>query len=453
MKKKFLFISFLALSTIAHTLFVVPERIKNDVDFWAKVYREWDNHQVIFYDSKTKLIYDVVNLPKIENEISSLKYKNDVSKKHNEIIGILKKIVGKKSIDKKDVQTTNIYQILKKHALTSDKDLPERLRHQNGLRGQFEYGLKISGRYADEMKALLKAHGLPEELLAMVFVESLFYLSAMSSAGASGPWGFLKETAINSGIHVNNFINERQDWVISTLAAANYLKRAKQGLSEWPLIITSYNYGYSGMKRAVNNLGTKDFSTILDNHESPIFGYASKSYYAEFLAALDTLKNHVKYFPKLKKDEICKYDLVQIKRPLAIDDMISAGAIAKEDLLLYNPGLTKRTMLGQEVIPKDFVLRVPNNKGKHFYDRLKTIPHTKREKAGLKVSSRYTAKGKENLSYIAKIFGISAEFLSQKMNKPLRYRPKGAVLIRSQAHLFTPLPGLTKSMPSVVASK
>lgn len=268
---------FFSLSSLSE-VFVISDRLKPDVDFWRKVYSEWDTHQVVFYDSSTKFVYDVLNLPKVENELSSQKFRKIVEEHNKNIVKILD-AAGSKEVKNLSPLAMRVMAVVKQHGLSSEPDLSLRMRRQNGLRSQFEFGLATSGRYADDMKAILRSQKLPEDLLAMVFVESLFHLSSVSHAGATGPWGFLKETAKASGIHVNRFTDERLDPVISTWAAARYINKAKAGLSEWPLIITSYNYGYSGMMRAVNNLGTRDFDVIVDNHESPIFGYASKSYY------------------------------------------------------------------------------------------------------------------------------------------------------------------------------
>jgi membrane-bound lytic murein transglycosylase D len=453
MKKIFLLGLFLACISICES-FIVPDYIVNDVDFWSKVYREWDNNEVIFYDERTKFVYNLLQLPIVKNEISSSKYKKDVEKRFNEITDVLKKIDKDFKPDPKDPLAMGIYDVLKKGGLLSQIDKEKRLRYQNGLRGQFEYGLKNSGRYADDMKAVLKSQGLPEELLALVFVESLFYLSAKSYAGASGPWGFLKETAISSGIHVNNFSDERLDPVISTMGAARYLSKAKKGLEEWPLVITSYNYGYAGMMRAVTNLSSKDFKVILDKHESPIFGYASKNYYAEFLAAYDTLQNQEKYFPKVKKEGQWKYDIVQVLRPLDVHDMVSVGALSHNDLIALNPGLTERTIAGLEVIPPEYSLRVPRGKSKHFYSRIKKIQNNKREAAGLKVSAKHKVRKNETLYTIAKRFGIFPDSLSKRMKKPLDYQPKDVVLIRSGDHMFSPLLEINKGMLSALeASK
>lgn len=439
MRQQFLFILLLSVSAFAEDIFEIPDRIKNDVDFWAKVYREWDTHQVVFYDSKTKVVYDVLDLPVVNNDLSAAKFRKEVDARY--------KLIESALSQPEDADPKGLTATLKANGLLGEPDLKGRLKVQSGLRKQFEYGLRSSGRYIDDMKAILKAQDLPEDLLAIVFVESLFNLSAVSHAGASGPWGIMRETAIRSGIHVNNFTDERRDWVVATWGAAQFLKRAKEGLTEWPLAITAYNYGYAGMMRAVNNLG-KDFEAILDNHTSPIFGYASKSYYAEFLAARDTIQNQDKYFPNLKKDARCRYDTVEVQRPVEVLDLMSLGVFKKDDLKSLNPALTERTVNGHEVLPANYALRIPHGKSGVFYQQIKKIDAKKRNKASAKVSTKHKARPNETLLSIARKFGIFEEYLSKKMNKPLDYKPKGTVLIRSESHKFLPLTELNQNILS-----
>lgn len=429
-------------------MFVMPERIKNDVAFWSKVYREWDTNQVIFYDEKSKVVYDVVVLPKIPFELSAPKFRKTIQDRIDEIRAILsdreKKPTGKKRFS--DL-SKSIAATIKKNGLDAEIGLSDRVRSQSGLRSLFEFGLRNSGRYADDMKAILRSQGLPEDLLALVFVESLFSLSAVSHAGATGPWGIMKATAKQLGIEVNNFTDERLDPWVATWCAAQYLKKAKENLVEWPLAITSYNYGYAGMMRAVNNWG-RDFETILDNHDGNWFGYASKSYYAEFLAARDTILNQEKYFPGLKKESRWQYELVHVDHAVDVTDLYSLKAISREDLASLNPSLTRRTLNGQEVIPSNYHIRVPKKKGSHFYAQLKKVPANRRKAALNKISVKYLARGRESIAQIARNFGVHPMFLSERMGKPLNYQPKGAVIIRSQAHRFSSLSDINKQLVS-----
>jgi membrane-bound lytic murein transglycosylase D len=414
-----------------------PLSLEKQISFWTKIYSYYDSHQVVFYDYQDpRVIYFVLNLPKKAGEISAPYYKNLVKKKYQEIERILdNKIFSEDS--------KRIDQILKRYKIEKNNELKKRIKTQSGLRSQFALGLKNSGRYIADMKKVLKAHELPEELIALVFVESLYFLNATSHAGASGLWGIMKETALRTGIYVNNFTDERLDPILSTWAAAQFLKKAKEGLGEWPLAITAYNYGYPGMLRAVSNLQTNNIEEIIARHESPIFGYASKNYYAEFIAALDVYNQREYLFPEIKSETPWRYEIVKVTNPLEVGDLISAQAISKEELIKLNPSISKRTLSNKEVIPPSYFLRVPYGATKDFYAKLKRISPAKRKAAETKISTKYKSNGREKLSIIAKKHGISLDFLSKKLSVSATYCPKGTINIRSQAYLFSSLKNMT----------
>jgi membrane-bound lytic murein transglycosylase D len=50
------------------------------------------------------------------------------------------------------------------------------------------------------------------------------------------------------------------------------------------------------MIRAQDQVG-RDFVHIVENYDSPAFGFASRNYYAQFLAACEIANNPMQYFP------------------------------------------------------------------------------------------------------------------------------------------------------------
>lgn len=431
-------------------LFSVPESLKPNVAFWTNIYSSYDSHQVVFFDEgDPSIIYAVLDLPKVPGEISSPKYRPQVKKRYQEIEKILQAFgtvpstatmtTDSSKLDQNSEDYKYIHKLLSSRHLIGKQDWAKRLRCQNGLKSQFALGLKMSGRYADEMKAILKSQALPSELLAIVFVESLFFLDAVSHADASGPWGFLSETGGRFGLKFNRFVKESRDPALATLAAALYLKKSIKELGEWPLAITSYNYGLAGMIRACTNLSTKDIAKIINEWDSPIFKFASKNYYSEFLAALHVYSNAQLFFPHVKPDAPWRYELVQIQKPVFAPDLVKVAAVTRQELADLNPSLTKETLDGKEVIPADFTLRVLPGKGKQFSMKLKKIAPARLKAAENKISLKYRANGREKLLTIARKHGVRPEFLAQKLKKMLDYRPTGTVIIRSEGYGFSQL--------------
>jgi membrane-bound lytic murein transglycosylase D len=127
-------------------------------------------------------------------------------------------------------------------------------------------------------------------------VESSFQHTARSSAGAVGVWQFTRSTG-RKFLRVNAAVDERLDPVASARGAARYLREAHDVLGSWPLALTSYNHGVAGMARARAQFGD-DFEAIVRAYDAPSFGFASKNFYAEYLAAREVATHPEVYFPE-----------------------------------------------------------------------------------------------------------------------------------------------------------
>src|SRR5439155_1379467 len=94
-------------------------------------------------------------------------------------------------------------------------------------------------------------------------------------------------------------VDERRDPISSTRAAARFSTRVHDMLDTWPLTITAYNHGPDGVARAVSEVGTNDIATIVRDYHGKAFGFASRNFYVEFLAALEVERDHRTYFGDL----------------------------------------------------------------------------------------------------------------------------------------------------------
>jgi membrane-bound lytic murein transglycosylase D len=175
----------------------------------------------------------------------------------------------------------------------------QQVRFQRGQREKFLAGLKRSVAYLPAMKRILRREAVPEDLVYLPHVESSFNCQARSKAGAVGMWQFLASTG-RKYLTINKFVDQRKDPLLSTGAAARLLRDNYDKLRSWPLALIAYNYGTNGMVRATEVHNTTDFEYILDNHKGKTFRFASRNFYAEFLAAREIAENPDRYFSEMR---------------------------------------------------------------------------------------------------------------------------------------------------------
>ena len=280
--------------------FLKPGELEPAVDFWRKTYAVWHRCEVAVHDDRyMDVIYEVIVLPGNVGEGLTSGQKEIVSHRREfwrtQLSVLEAKVRNNEPLNANDRQiiaklTHNGRQI--NHVVAGAS---ERIRSQRGTRERFKQGLDISRRYDSQFRRIFKDAGLPEDLAFLPHVESSFQFSAKSSAGAVGMWQFTKSGA-QTFMPDNNKTDLRLDPVASAVGAANYLKHAYKKLGDWPAAITSYNHGIGGMKRAQNQVG-RDFVQIVDTYSGPAFGFASRNYYAQFLAAREIANNPRQYFP------------------------------------------------------------------------------------------------------------------------------------------------------------
>ncbi len=95
-------------------------------------------------------------------------------------------------------------------------------------------------------------------------VESAFKTHAVSSSSAGGLWQFVKLTALDEKMQVNNLVDERYDPIKSTERAIDYLYKIHSNLGKWYLTAMAYNCGAGCVQNSIDKAGTTDLSRLIN---------------------------------------------------------------------------------------------------------------------------------------------------------------------------------------------
>jgi membrane-bound lytic murein transglycosylase D len=290
------FCLWMSLTAEAHPKFPTSPYLERKVRFWERVFAEFKSHQIVIHDRfEPNVVVGVIDLP-------DYGYDNPLDPEARTLLERQLKLYNE-ALDDFHKQGAEARRLSPRHrkiwqAYRQEPTARQRLlagetsmRSQGGLADTFRQAADNARLYLPRMERIFRAHGLPPELTRMVFVESMFNLNARSKVGASGFWQLMPETA-RAYLKVNRKIDQRNSPFLATEAAAKILKNNHAVLKSWPLAITAYNHGLNGMKRAVAQTGTRDLHTIVTSYESPSFGFASRNFYAEFVAAKRIYEKH-----------------------------------------------------------------------------------------------------------------------------------------------------------------
>lgn len=347
--------------TFQRDVFPTPEALKGNVAFWRKVFAEWRLNQVVLHDADYPgLVYEVVDLEG-ETADSFTSAQREQIERHREA---LEQRLGRLAAARDNASGLSeedralrktIIDVAGKEALS---DASSRVRVQRGLRERFQQGLEISGRYDRVFREVFREEGVPEDLAYLPHVESSFQNRARSSVGAAGMWQFTR-SAGRLFLKINHALDQRMDPVAAARGAARYLRQAYEMLGDWPLAITSYNHGIQGMMRARDQYGN-DFSRIVREYDSRTFGFASRNFYAEFLAVRDVARNREQYFPEgVALQRPLALDSVVLDKPLRAHELASYYAVKRAELVSLNPSWTQRAARGDVAIPSGAMVWLP----------------------------------------------------------------------------------------------
>lgn len=428
------------------SVFPKPDSLQPSIDFWKRVYTEIDRSSGFLHDAKDlSRVYATIDIP----DRTSRKKRKGIVKWHKQKLRKLLHRIADKSASELRGEERRIRKLFSKKATAKKiRSAAGKIRFQLGQADKFRSAINKSGVFMRYIRQQFVAAGLPVELSALPYVESSFNIRARSHVGAAGIWQFMPGTG-RRFMKINHVIDERYDPYRSTQAAIRLLQYNYDILQSWPLALTAYNHGVAGMRRAIRQTGSHDIGIIVQTYRSRRFGFASRNFYAEFLAALEVSSNPEKYFPSVGSQSPFDYTVFTLDHYVPADALALALGVDVDILRTHNLALREPVWEGEKHLPARYELRVPS---KHLADDLSklllNIPRSARFSAQIQ-DKIYRVRRGDSLSRIAALYRVSVKDLVM-MNK-LRSRHR----IRAGQVLFLPRKGVPIKVPEkpvVVAS-
>ena len=350
--------AFASLAQAAPADFPKPAAIEARVAFWKRVYTEVGTDGGFLHDpDDLSLVYERVSLPNGHWDRAAQRHV-DARKRH--VAHGLRVLAGGKRSGLSEDEQRMLALFPSGVPSRSLRNAAANVRFQLGQSDKFRAGLARQGRWDAHIRQVFADRGLPAELGALPHVESSFNPAARSSVGASGIWQFMPSTG-RIFMRVDSAVDERNDPFLATVAAARLLKSNHDNIDSWPLALTAYNHGLGGMQRAARQLGTKDIGVIIARYQSRSFGFASKNFYASFLAAMEIDQDPEKYFGALRRDPPEDPERVILDHYYRPSALAAAFGVTVDALRAVNPAVTESVWSGRRLLPQGYELRVPRD--------------------------------------------------------------------------------------------
>lgn len=359
------------LVPLAHAeeiLFPVPSQLEKNVDFWTKIYGVYPTSSVVIHDKEDlSVVYQVINLNDYYSPSMDWQSKwalvEQEKERYRAALQKLSEMQKPVVLDSLDYVQRHVY-IEWAHVSDDAKYARalENIRAQLGLSDRFRESIRRSGYYWNYIEATFQEYNLPLELCYLPHVESLFNYESYSKAGAAGIWQFIQHTG-RLFLTINEAVDERVDPVSATVAAAKLLKKNYTELGSWPLAMTAYNHGLGGMKAARLQFGNTDFGLVYDQYKSRSFGFASKNFYAEFLAARHVAQNYKVYFGAIEIAAPIRFQSVELLEPLDVEQVSEIFEVTVDTLIAYNRAFRPAALNNLVKLSKGYHLRLPYREG------------------------------------------------------------------------------------------
>jgi membrane-bound lytic murein transglycosylase D len=400
--------SFAAAETSANeSLFPRPASLEPAVQFWTRVYTEVDTRSGFIHDNlRLDVVYETVRFGGNGTPQSE---RREIDRRISAYRQILERLAAGGRGDLSEDERRVLALFPAEVSAGELRAAAGRIRFQLGQADRFRAGVVRSGAWKPYIQKVLEERGLPPELVVLPHVESSYDPTAYSRVGAAGMWQFMPSTGVRY-LRIDHVVDERRDPFLSTHGAVRLLADNHAVLGTWPLALTAYNHGVGGMRRAVAQLGTTDIATIVRDYDGRTFKFASRNFYAAFLAALEVDTHAERYFGRLAPDRPADDRVITMPSYMSAATVAEALGIGEVALREHNPALLDAVWRAEKYVPRGFSLRVPNRPDTDPATLLASVPTTLAFAAQLPDVEHRVRPG-DTLSGIAHRYGVTVSSL------------------------------------------
>ena len=368
--------------------FPTPLSIRKQVRFWEGIFRTYPSTTALIHDVRSpETIVDIIDFAKgrlcstcsaspsrKERERIALRFLERYQRGIERFARLKTRAQDFSGIERR------LYEVYSKdpgllQTLYSGR---AKLRIQTGLADEFVTAAPRAQAHFSYMERIFLEHKVPTVITRLPFVESMFNTKAQSKVGASGLWQFMPQTA-KRFILLTPIVDERNSPMKATRAAAKLLSENFQELGSWPLAITAYNHGSIGLTKAIRFVGSRDIGRIVESYESPSFGFASRNFYAEFLAAARSFSELQRHGKVKEAQPLPMNDMITLPRDMSAEDLEQNTGLSPKILSEYNPCLLPEAFNenSKHQLPKGYQIHLPRHLIDHARAHLNDAPRTK----------------------------------------------------------------------------
>ncbi len=269
--------------------------------------------------------------------------------------------------------------------------------------------LKRAGRYFPYFEQKLAEEKMPQDIKYLSIAESSLISDIKSKKGAVGFWQFLSETARRNGLRSDKRIDERRDFVQSTEAALNYLKKLKDMFGTWTLAMAAYNCGENLVEKEIRKQQQTDYYSLNLPEETERYIYR--------IAAIKIImENPEAYGYRVPEEKIyrpvkCDTASVNIKKAIHITDFAKGIGTSFKVIRDLNPKIV------DDYLPSgSYDLNTPLGTGAKVQEVLQALSARSLSSQYSPSSGSYMVQEGDTLSTISRITGISVDRLKEINN-------------------------------------